>query len=822
MPPRLTTNVVARSRLSKRLDLLAPVTFVRAPAGFGKTTLVRQWVEEQAQSGRPTVWLSASPGVDQDAFLADVSQAAEAVTGPTIVVVDAFQNVSGTSVPSQLMDVVRSHAEISLVVTTRTHTLFEDIAHVELDATVLTPRELLFTKDEVADLMVLIGLEGDDRLAERIRREVGGWPAMVFALAAALKDPDLIRAGFEGALESTSDYFREHLLANSLDERQTYIMSRLVLAERLTVDAAEFLLGESPLREELKELERQGYLSSHNERYSGSEMYDVPTMLRREWRRNPTVGDQELSLRLARHYAVSKRPDFAIAQGAAAQDWEFVADMIDRSWQQLLLLHESLVSMILTTMPQTYDHSHPRVKVARHALRAIPIPRHEIPAPLPTNRTDLAVLAQRADIVDIMITSFVTSLVLRQSGYFAEAGALSIALDRLLRIVEDRLPERITEILPMAHVQVAVTHLIGGDFENSIESFKTSKAYVSSPDAHELAPANAGLALVATLKGDVVGARKHHLHPNQMENMGRVKWVLPYVRSAPRLTEALIAIDELREADACEQLVLYAQARRRDEFWQIAAYARARMDLLWGDPEASLARLAAARELHASWDTDDSLAGPLLLAAEVDLLLAQGNGNKAQALLGASHSIHPLVTTARARMAALSGDSGLAMELTRAVLVDDKSWNRTYLDALLIRAECAAARSIEMTGPLWAKAIDLSTRMGLGAGLYASVSEAVLRESVTYEPRLEHILDARLEAGLKDIFSAEVKVVDLTRRERVVLEKLIEELSVPDIARELFVSHNTVKSQLRGLYAKLGAHSRDQAIELARKAGMVG
>src|SRR5205823_7247434 len=54
-PPR--PDAVPRPRLIERLDegLHRPLTLISAPAGFGKTTLVGEWV---AGCGRPVAWLS--------------------------------------------------------------------------------------------------------------------------------------------------------------------------------------------------------------------------------------------------------------------------------------------------------------------------------------------------------------------------------------------------------------------------------------------------------------------------------------------------------------------------------------------------------------------------------------------------------------------------------------------------------------------------------------------------------------------------------------------------------------------------------------------
>ena len=61
----------------------------------------------------------------------------------------------------------------------------------------------------------------------------------------------------------------------------------------------------------------------------------------------------------------------------------------------------------------------------------------------------------------------------------------------------------------------------------------------------------------------------------------------------------------------------------------------------------------------------------------------------------------------------------------------------------------------------------------------------------------------------------------LTDSEIRVLRYLPTHLSAPEIARELSVSTSTVKTHLRNLYAKLGAHSRAGAVESARALGLL-
>jgi LuxR family maltose regulon positive regulatory protein len=68
---------------------------------------------------------------------------------------------------------------------------------------------------------------------------------------------------------------------------------------------------------------------------------------------------------------------------------------------------------------------------------------------------------------------------------------------------------------------------------------------------------------------------------------------------------------------------------------------------------------------------------------------------------------------------------------------------------------------------------------------------------------------------------AEPLTESLSASELRVLRYLPTNLRVPEIAAELFVSHNTVRTHLRNLYPKLGVHSRADAVARARELGLL-
>jgi LuxR family maltose regulon positive regulatory protein len=74
---------------------------------------------------------------------------------------------------------------------------------------------------------------------------------------------------------------------------------------------------------------------------------------------------------------------------------------------------------------------------------------------------------------------------------------------------------------------------------------------------------------------------------------------------------------------------------------------------------------------------------------------------------------------------------------------------------------------------------------------------------------------------VNDLDALEVLGEPLTEREIDVLRMMQGSLSLHEISVELYLSANTVKSHARAAYRKLGAHSRADAVRLARRQSLI-
>jgi LuxR family maltose regulon positive regulatory protein len=98
------------------------------------------------------------------------------------------------------------------------------------------------------------------------------------------------------------------------------------------------------------------------------------------------------------------------------------------------------------------------------------------------------------------------------------------------------------------------------------------------------------------------------------------------------------------------------------------------------------------------------------------------------------------------------------------------------------------------------------------AFLLEAIAQNTLGDPGAAESALERALDlAEPDSALEALSDSEIRV----------LRYLPTSLSAPQIAGELYLSHNTVRTHMRHLYAKLGTHRRADTVARARALGLL-
>jgi DNA-binding CsgD family transcriptional regulator len=125
----------------------------------------------------------------------------------------------------------------------------------------------------------------------------------------------------------------------------------------------------------------------------------------------------------------------------------------------------------------------------------------------------------------------------------------------------------------------------------------------------------------------------------------------------------------------------------------------------------------------------------------------------------------------------------------------------------------AATPLDRVAGPPRLLSLPASDRLDLvdDAALGSEVRDSLLAEIVSLLPDAARSSNSESEPFRDELTSAEARV----------LRYLPTNLTAWEIAEELYVSLNTVKTHMRHIYAKLGAHRRREAVERACTFGLL-
>ncbi len=212
----------------------------------------------------------------------------------------------------------------------------------------------------------------------------------------------------------------------------------------------------------------------------------------------------------------------------------------------------------------------------------------------------------------------------------------------------------------------------------------------------------------------------------------------------------------------------------------------------------------------------------LLGTVELRLLAAAHEDREAEAALAAAP---PCVATSvlAARRALAVGDTEAARDLLEPVLdqSEEPADTASRIEALVVYAvACRAQLDRDVAGDALERALELADHdrfvwvfLQAGPPLRDLLTRQIRRG--TSHRGLVEALSVELERDATTARPAPL-LEPLSEREQRVLSYLETMLSTEEIAGELFVSTNTVKSHVKSIYRKLGVTRRRQAVVRAR------
>lgn len=342
--PPPSPKVISRTRLSDRLNegLSAghKLTLISAPAGFGKSTLVSEWLP---QCGQPAVWVSLDENDHDPArfwtyfisalqkvspnmgvSLLEILQTPQAASIEVLLtallnevaalpmqltlVLDDYHIIDNRQVDEALAFFIEYlPPQIHLVITTR-----EDPAlplhrlRARGQLTELRAANLRFTPSEAAEFLnQLMGFHLTGQEVEALETRTEGWIAGLQLAALSMKGnqdvPGFIQT-FAGDHRYIADYLIEEVLHHQPDAIRNFLLQTSIL-ERLNGSLCEAVTGEPESQAQLEALQRGNF-------------FLIPLDDRRHWYRYHHLFAEVLRLHL-----VAEQPDLVDSLHCLASDW---------------------------------------------------------------------------------------------------------------------------------------------------------------------------------------------------------------------------------------------------------------------------------------------------------------------------------------------------------------------------------------------------------------------------------------------------------------------------------------------------------------------
>jgi LuxR family maltose regulon positive regulatory protein len=747
------------------------------------------------------------------------------VQEPLVLVLDDFHEVSASGGMADL-DWLLEHGppSLRLVLATRSDPTIR-LQRLRTHGKILEIRagDLAFTSEEAIELLAGLHLPTDD--VESLLERTAGWAAGLRLAALSLADhddPHGFVTGFAGNDRAVSDYLITEVVSRQPAETLDFML-RTCLPARVNGDLAEVLTDRPGGQQTLRDLETRGAFVSRVDHVG--EWYEyLPVfaeVLRAELARRLPDEVPRLHGVAGQWHADHGKPLDAVRHAVAASDWELAAEVIGEHWLVL---------------------------VARGAGATLRDLTEGIPGDVVTADAELA---------------------LAQSGLLLEAGELAEAEVLLLRAYELSLalPEARRRRFAVTSTATALYHArLRGDVAEAVsaarlalgENWDTTVAV----EVRALTLANLGVAEFWTSDWDAAGDHLQQAAGLALEcsndfvlflaesyaagvdvRAGRLGEAWSRGRTAIQLAErrgwtavghAAIAHSTLatvhlwrNELDEAESCIENAREilRGSDEPLLSASVAQveARLLLVRGEVVTALDVLraaTAAKGLPAFLRVSTAL-------IEAELWFALGEPDRARRTLADIEAADaPDMPIGLARLELASGHPVQALQAVATFLADEReavlpfarteAWIMAALARDAIHDEPGALRALD-------RGLDLAEPRGYSNVIlrYGAPARSLLRRHIAHGSRhrsfagdLLNVLDSPAAASRNDVAPL---LEPLSDRELAVLRFLPTMMSNAEIASEMFVSVNTVKTHLKHVYRKLDVTDRRDAVRRARR-----
>jgi len=603
----------------------------------------------------------------------------------------------------------------------------------------------------------------------------------------------------------------------------------------LSADLADALTGATDGRAMLARLEHGGVLTTPvDERGTWHRYHPLfAELLRAVLRAQLPDEVAELHRRAATWLAARGDNAAALRHAAAGGAWELAADLTTTRWFPMMVNGEmGTLRPILETMPRRFVEASPELALAfggallargdyagaqpylRRAEEGEALVPPERRAPFAASRAAMGLYEGR--LRGDPKAALWAARELRDQAAVLDSGDLS------------------SGVRSFVLGQLGIVELWTGDLDSAIAHLE--RAYANARDGGNdwtALAATAHLAVAHAFRGELQRALRRA--DEAVTLAVRRGWGRSEPAGAAYCVQAAIAIQR-GQRERAEGLVSLASEAlhetRERPLRAVHALNRALLLSDAGEPEDALNVLQVARDEVGDWP----LLAPLedqLLAREALLRAAVGERALGRALLERAERETAMsipVANALARLSLLDGDPGAARDLLAPHLVDGdgapvsvraEAW---LLDALALDALAEpgdAATSLE-------RSLDLAEPAGLSrlivehGNRVRPLLHRHVRRGTAHPAMVGEVLETIEHRGGEGSPAVAVLLAEpLSEREQAILRYLPTMMSNHEIAGELFVSVNTVKTHLKAIYRKLDASGRRDAVQRGRELGLM-